>query len=71
VIIDTATGAEVSRIRGAFTQISSVLPLAWSPDSQWLFVSSPDGITGWSATSGEAAPLALDIEPPRALAVLP
>ena len=70
-IIDTVTGAEVSRIQGAFAQISSVLPLAWSPDSQWLFVSSADGITAWSATTRDAAPLGLDIEPPRGIAVLP
>jgi hypothetical protein len=69
-IINTATGAEVTRIDGPITQAFSALPLAWSPDSEWLFVASEDGITSWNATTGEARPLPLNMETPRAIAVL-
>jgi hypothetical protein len=68
-VIDTATGAEKARVEGPFTQAFSALPLAWSADSQWLFVASQDGITSWNAATGEARRLALNMETPRALAV--
>jgi hypothetical protein len=68
-VIDTATGAEKLRVEGPFTEAFSALPLAWSADSKWLFVASQDGITSWSAETGEVHRLALNIEPPRALTV--
>lgn len=70
-VIDAATGAEAVRVQGPFTQAFSALPLAWSPDSEWLFVASQDGITSWNATTGQTRPLALNMEPPRALSVVP
>jgi hypothetical protein len=70
VVIDTVTGGAVTRIQGPFTQGFSALPLAWSADSEWLFVASEDGITGWNATAGRQHPLRLNMEPPRAIAVL-
>ena len=69
-VLEATTGAEAFRVEGPLTQAFSTLPLAWSPDSEWLFVASRDGITGWNATTGVAHPLTLDMEPPRALAVI-
>lgn len=68
-VIDTVTGTETFRVEGPFTQAFSALPLAWSADSKWLFVASQDGITSWSAETGDAHRLALNMEPPTALTV--
>lgn len=70
-VVDTATGAEAFRVQGPFTQAFTALPVAWSPDSEWLFAASEDGITSWNATTGVSAALDLDMDPPVALAVLP
>lgn len=70
-VVDAATGALAYRVQGPFTQAFSTLPLAWSPDSQWLFVASRGGLTTWNASTGQSRELPLVIEPPRALAVLP
>jgi hypothetical protein len=69
-VIDATTGVEAFRVEGPFTQAFSTLPLAWSPDSEWLFVASQAGITSWNATTGAAYPLALNMEEPRAIAVI-
>lgn len=70
-VVDTATGAEVFGVQGPYIQAYSALPLAWSPNSRWLFVASRDGMTTWDAGTQESATLDVDIEPPRGLAVLP
>lgn len=70
-VVDTATAAESFRIQGPYTQAFSTLPLAWSPDSRWLFGASRDGITAWDTRTQQATPLTVDIEPPRGLAVIP
>jgi hypothetical protein len=70
-VVDTTTGAEVFRVRGAFTQDNSILPLAWSPDSRWLFVASAEGMATWNSATHESATSDLDLESPRGLAVLP
>lgn len=70
-VVDTATGAQVWQTRGPFTRTFSSLPLAWSPDSSWLFVASRDGMTAWRSGAATATVLPLGGEPPRALAVLP
>lgn len=70
-VVDVATGVEVFRAQGPFTQAFSAVPLAWSPDSLWLFVASQEGITSWNTQTREATPVELDMEPPRGLAVLP
>ena len=69
-VIDTLTASEVTRVQGPFTQGFSALPLAWSANSEWLFVGSEDGITTWNATDGQTRPLRLNMEAPRAIAVL-
>jgi hypothetical protein len=69
-VIDTATGVEAFRAEGPFTQTVSALPLAWSPDSEWLFLASRNGIAAWNADSGAVDMLTLDMESPRALAVI-
>lgn len=69
-VIDTVTGGEVAHIQGPFTQGFSALPLAWSADSEWLFVASEDGVTSWNATTGQERRLRLNMESPRAIAVL-
>jgi hypothetical protein len=70
-VVDTATGAVAFRVQGPFTQAFTGLPVAWSPDSEWLFAASEDGIISWNAMTREPAPLRIDMEPPIALAVLP
>lgn len=69
-VVDTATGAQVWQTRGPFTRTFSSLPLAWSPDSAWLFVASRDGVTAWRSGAETATMLPLEGAPPRALAVL-
>ena len=52
VIVDTTTGAELTRLPqqdGAFEGA----PLAWSPDSRWLFAAAGSRLTAWNASSGE------------------
>ena len=70
-IIDTATAGEAFRVQGPFRQDNSALPLAWSPDSRWLFVASRDGVTAWNADTTEMTVLDITIDPPWGLAVLP
>jgi len=70
-VVDTTTGAEVFRVQGPFTQDSSALPLAWSPDSRWLFVASAEGMATWNSATRASATADVDLESPRGLAVLP
>lgn len=49
-IVDTRTGERVGRPEGSARPFSSAL--AWSPDSEWLVLSSGDGIDAWNSGSG-------------------
>jgi hypothetical protein len=46
VIVETATGAEVRRLAGAY---GPATPIAWSPDGRWLALATRRGLQLWDA----------------------
>lgn len=58
-VIDTTTGIEAHRAQGsARTPFNT--PLAWSPDSRWLFFVSDSDLVAWRA--GEARTTTIDVD---------
>jgi WD40 repeat protein len=70
VIIDTATGAERTRLPQQTGPYESA-PLAWSSDSRWLFAAIGSRLTAWDTSSGELIELHnARLGPIRGLAVV-
>lgn len=67
-IIDTSVGAEVDRLEGS-ALTAPVTPLAWSPDSRWLAVSTGTGMSVWSTERRGAVELAVRLPPTYAIAM--
>jgi hypothetical protein len=66
VVIDVALGTEVDRLPGSPLTAPGT-PFAWSPDSEWLAVSTGTGMRMWSAASGRARKLDLQLPPTYAI----
>lgn len=68
VVFDMTLGAEALRIDGsALTQPTT--PLAWSPDSRWLVISTGTGLRAWSTEDFSVTDLPVRLSPTYALAV--
>lgn len=67
-VIDVTLGTEVDRVPGS-TLTAPTTPFAWSPDSQWLGVSTGTRMQLWSAEHGTATELALRFPPTYAVAL--
>ena len=68
-IINTATGVEVARARGISTRVFDNSPMAWSPDSRWLVVSSGDALRAWSVQQERFIALDVHVDAARDLVV--
>lgn len=64
-IIDLTIGAQAQRVRGS--ALVSPTPVAWSPDSRWLAISTGSGLRLWSAASNEVADLDVRVWPTYAI----
>jgi hypothetical protein len=69
VIIDTATGAEASRIPAPPAQVFDGSPFAWSPDSSLLFMGLGTSLSVWNAGTEELIQLDAGTSQIRGLAV--
>ncbi len=66
-IIDVTLGAEARRVRGSPLTAPDT-PVAWSPDSRWLAISTGSRVRLWSAASNEVTELDVGLWPTYALA---
>lgn len=64
-IIDLTLGAQALRVRGS--ALVSPTPIAWSPDSRWLAISTGSGLRVWSAARNEAVEVGVRLWPTYAL----
>jgi dipeptidyl aminopeptidase/acylaminoacyl peptidase len=56
VIIDTATGAALTRLPQQEDPFEGA-PLDWSPDGRWLFAAAGSRLNAWNAGNGELTEL--------------
>lgn len=66
-IIDIGLGAEVRRVEGSPLTTPDT-PVAWSPDSRWLAISTGTGLRLWNAAGNGLAELDVRLWPTYALA---
>lgn len=67
LVIDLRLGAVAQRVDGS--QLTSPTPLAWSPDSSWLAVSSGSRLRAWRVEDNQAVDLPVQLSPTYALVV--
>lgn len=67
-VIDTSTGIEAFRADGA-RRNPFTTPLAWSPDSGWLFFVSGADLKAWRAGDRQATTVDVDVRDAHALTV--
>jgi WD40 repeat protein len=70
IIVDTATGSEVTRIEAPLREAFEGSPLEWSPDSRFLFVGLGSILSAWDRDTGELTELDDRPTPIRGLAVM-
>lgn len=64
-VIDLTLGIQALRVRGS--TLVSPTPVAWSPDSRWLAISTGSGLRLWSADTNEIIDLGVRLWPTYAL----